>query len=291
MKNVRMAGIALVALAFLMTTALVLVAAANERESQTIPAEGAKTASLDLTFSAGKLFISPRDIADFAQIEINRDPTRIEETFEHKLNGSVIDVTMESRPKSHTHNLDTDKNEWDMNLSTRYPTEARIEVGACAIDAEFGGIPITEFTLNVGAASGDISFSEPNRERIREMTIEAGASSLKLHDLGNARFDNLKFEGGAGKFVLDFRGQCEGESEVSIEVGLGAADIILPQGVPVRIEADEDNWFSSVDIRDRHSLHKIDDGIWESSGYDDARTRIRLKIDVGMGSIDVRFKP
>ena len=280
----------------ILTTALVLLLSGAalsrdyEQENKVIPAEGAQRVNLDLSFGVGHLTIAPGSNADIAVIDIDRDLSRVRETFDYETRGGTSYVTLESRPRKSVHNLDSEHNDWEMTLSNRYPTEARFELGACEAAIELGGIPLTDLKLETGAAGTTLSFSEPNPKRMRELRVEAGAASVKLVNLGNARFDFMKFEGGAGSFDLDFRGQYEGECEVSVEVGVSSADIILPEGVAVRIETEEDNWFSSVDIQKR-KLSRVEDGVYESKGYEDAKDRILLKIEVGLGSVDVRWKP
>ena len=261
-----------------------------EQEKKIIPSEGAQRVNLDLSFGVGRLTIAPGSNADIAVIDIDRDISRVRETFDYETRGGTSYVTLESRPRKSVHNLDSEHNRWEMTLSNRYPTEARFELGACEADIELGGIPLTELKVETGAAGTTLSFSEPNPKRMRELRVEAGAASVKLLNLGNARFDFMKFEGGAGAFDLDFRGQYEGECEVSVEVGVSSADIILPEGVAVRIETDEDNWFSSVDIQKR-KLSRVEDGVYESKDYEEAKDRILLRIEVGLGSVDVRWKP
>lgn len=279
-----------------LATAVILLAAAGawsrdyEQEKKVIPADGAQRLNLDLSFGVGRLRIEPGTDADIATIDLDRDLSRVRETFDYETRGGTSYVTLESRPRKSIRNLDSEHNTWEMVLSNKYPTEARFELGACEADIELGGVPLTELKVETGAAGTTLSFSEPNPKRMKELRVEAGAASVKLLNLGNARFDFMKFEGGAGSFDLDFRGQYEGECEVSVEVGVSSADIILPEGVAVRIEADEDNWFSSVDIQKR-KLSRVEDGVYESKDYEEAKDRILLRIDVGLGSVDVRWKP
>lgn len=261
-----------------------------EEGKKVIPAEGAQRVDLDLSFGVGELTIMPGKGEDIAVINLDRDISRVRETFEYETRGGTSYVTLESRPRKKLHNLDSDNNLWEMILSDRYPMEARLEIGACEADFELGGLPLTELSLEMGAASGQVNFSTPNPKRMREFKVEAGASSLKLFNLGNARFDLMTFSGGAGSFDLDFRGDYEGECEITLDIGLASANIILPEGVAVRIETEDDNWLSSVDIQKKKLSH-VDDGVYESKDYEGAKDRILLKIEVGMGSVDVRWKP
>ena len=78
-------------------------------------------------------------------------------------------------------------------------------------------------------------------------------------------------------------------ADIEIDVGLGSAEITLPKDVAVRIETDDDSWFSSIDINARE-LDEVDDGIYESDDYENADIRITLVLSVGMGSIDIYRK-
>ena len=76
---------------------------------------------------------------------------------------------------------------------------------------------------------------------------------------------------------------------MSIDIGLGSADITMPEGVPFRIETEGGNWLSSVDIHNR-DMDEVDEDVYESDDFDGADTRIILEISVGLGSIDVFWK-
>jgi hypothetical protein len=163
-----------------------------------------------------------------------------------------------------------------------------LEVGACEAEFDLGGLPIRGLSLEIGAASGRIDFSKPNPERLAEMTIEVGASSLEINNLGNANFEEMHFEGGAASCELDFQGDFVGEAKVELEIGLGSLDIFIPRDLAIRVEADE-SWFSSVDF---HGLRLVetDDGVYESRDFEDAEKRIVFEVSVGMGSVDFHGK-
>ena len=85
------------------------------------------------------------------------------------------------------------------------------------------------------------------------------------------------------------RGEYSGESRISLDIGLGSAEITLPENVAVRIETEGDNWLSSVDIHGR-VVDEVDDDVYESDDFDSADTRIIVDMSVGLGSVDVYFK-
>jgi hypothetical protein len=256
-------------------------------KSESIEGKGAKTIVANISYGAGKLSIDPSGMTQPAKLDVMYTSDRRDYDLDYEVKQEVGYLTFKNRDQE-IHEIDSKNNHLDVVLSTHYPTELKLEVGACDAAVDLGGIRLTQLSLEIGAASGDIDFSEPNPERMSDLKIEAGAASVGLTNLGNANFERLKFEGGAGKFDIDLRGKYTGESYVDLEIGLGKANIILPEEIPVRIKTN-DNWFSSVDLHSR-KLEKIDDGLYQSVGFDDAKIRLDIKLEVGMGSVDVRWR-
>jgi len=124
---------------------------------------------------------------------------------------------------------------------------------------------------------------------MESIDIDAGASSLEMISLGNANFEDFTFSGGAGSFKLDFRGEYKGESEINIDIGLGSVDIILPRGVACRVESEGSGWLSSIEMH-KNELEEVDDDIYESEDFEKTDIRITLKVDVGLGSVDIYWK-
>lgn len=276
--------------AFVLASTVAVVAGRNKTATSIAKAEDAKEIIVECEFGAGELDLTAGDIDEVATLEVYYDPDVVAYHFDYDERGSTGRLYMESDFRSHRHHGDDDsENRWNLVLSRKFPMELEFEVGACDADMDFGGLSISELSLEIGAASGTIEFTRPNPERMREFRVEAGASSVNMYDLGNANFEIMTFEGGAGSFDLDFRGEYHGESEVDIEIGLGSADIIIPRDLPVRIYADDDGWFSSVDFHG-DDLEEVDDGVFESRGFNHAKDRAVFRIDVGMGSVDIHFK-
>ncbi|KAA3637606.1 MAG: hypothetical protein DWP97_00585 [Calditrichaeota bacterium] len=282
-RSVKILGI------FLFCSAVVVYAGGFEEETTTVEIQKADRVIVNCDLGAGEFRINPGDISEAAIVDVKFDPKVIRYDIDSDYRGSRCYIDMESDVRRHS-NIDSEGNVWDIQFSTRYPLELDMDIGACEAEFELGGIPLEEFNLDIGAASGEILFSEPNPSRLEEIEIDAGASSLTMEMIGNANFKEFSFSGGAGSFDLDFRGKYNsGTAYIDIDVGLGSGDIILPKDVSVRIEYDGSNWFSSVDIDDRH-LDDIDDGILESRDFEDADTRIVVRLNVGMGSLDVKFR-
>lgn len=272
----------------LLVVAVAAVAGRVEQFSKKVDAEGAKKIEVVVELAAGEFYISAADMSEVATVEVEYDSRRVECVVDYDVRGATGQLLLEST-LLRRRNIDTEDNIWEVVLSDRYPMTLDIEVGACDAEFDLGGIPLTELTIEIGAASGEIDFSRPNPERLEEIDIEAGAASVAVLNIGNANFEQFSFEGGAGSFELDFRGEYTAEAEISVEIGLGSAEIILPRDIPVRIETGDPGWFSTIDFHN-DDLDEVEDGVYESEGFEDARVRIFLEIEVGLGSIDVYFK-
>lgn len=279
---------------FLILFAVILIAVpleAGRREHDTKSFEIGEATELSITgeFGAGEFYIEPGDIDEAAKIDIYYDDRDVGYDADYRVRSKTGYLDLESYTRRrNNHNFDTEDHRWEIVLSTKYPAELDFEIGACEADFDLGGIPLTNLNLDIGAASGVVEFSKKNPTRLEEINVDAGASSLEMKSIGNANFERFEFDGGVGSFDLDFTGDYEGESEIYIDIGMGSADIYLPRDIPVRIEAGDDNLFSSVDIHGG-DLDEIDDDIYESRGFDRADTRILINLDVGMGSVDIHF--
>jgi hypothetical protein len=259
-----------------------------KHESRQIEPQGAKKLQVELDFGVGELKIAPEDMAEAATMDMRYNFRYVDYDIDYDVSKGTGYLTIKCK-HDRDDDIDTEENRLDLLLSTRYPTTMTMEIGVTDAEIDLGGIPLEYLEIEVGAASGDIEFSQPNPRRLREINIDAGASSIDMRRLGNANFELLTFSGGVGSYDLDFRGEYRGESSIDIDIGLGSADIILPKEVPIRVETGGGNWFSSVDFH-HDDLDEVDDGIYESPDFEDAETRIILSLDVGMGSVDLFWK-
>ncbi len=259
-----------------------------ERATEKVIVKEAKSIEIDGELGAGEFRITVDSITAAALFEIKYDDRTVKYNVDYYEKGERGFLTFESN-RRHNINFDGNDNRWDVVLSTKYEASLNLDFGACETKLDLGGIPLKELSIDIGAASGKIDFSKPNPIRLNEFKIDAGASSLDMVSIGNANFSRFDFSGGVGSFNLDFRGKYAGESEIFIEIGLGSAEIILPMEVPVRVETDGDNFLSSVTYHSDFPLN-IDDDKSETEGFDAAKTRIILHLEVGLGSVDLYWK-
>jgi hypothetical protein len=257
----------------------------TEQVREVVPIDGAKELEVEIDFGAGTLDILSGDIEEAARLEIVYSPRWVDYDIDYDKRGETGLLFLESDLRRKL-DLDDVDNEWELTLSRRYPLELQMDVGASESFIDLGGLPLRQLVMDIGATDGVIDFSEPNPERLRDFDIDVGASSLEITGLANANFERLDISSGAASCELDFRGgEFRGESEVDLEVGVGSVDIIIPRGLAIRVEGDE-NWFSSFDFHG-FDLNQVDDDVWETPDFDRAENRLTIMIDVSMGSVDL----
>lgn len=183
------------------------------------------------------------------------------------------------------HGVNLSSSSWKLLYTDAIPISFDIELGLGEGDIDMSGLKVKDFDLSTGASSVRLAFNEPNRAAIETMTIEAGLSKFKAMGLGNANFSRLHFEGGVGKYTLDFHGSLRKEVDVDAEVGLGSLTIVIPSNIGARIIY-EKNWISDLDIDD--DFVEQESGTYQTSNYSTASGRINLRVEAGFGSVNIR---
>ncbi len=191
----------------------------------------------------------------------------------------------DSKGKKKDRNIHLNSSSWKLLYTDAIPISFDIELGLGEGDIDMSGLNVKDFDLSTGASSVRLAFNEPNKGAIETMTIEAGLSKFRAMGLGNANFRRLHFEGGVGKYTLDFHGSLKKEVDVDAEVGLGGLTIVIPSNIGARIIY-EKNWICDLDI-DR-DFEEQDDGTYQTVNYSTAPGRINLHVEAGFGSVNIR---
>jgi hypothetical protein len=277
---------------FLLLLTLVALAGSNREVKESYTAENLESAEVEFDLAIGEYTLRPGTAsADvFAEVEGLYDEERLDYDMDFRERGDRANFffSTEGRRGRFSDWDDDSENRWDFRLNLGVTIDLIVDIGAANADLELGGLKLREFDLDVGAADARVAFSEPNLTTLELFRVDAGACDLDLSGLGNARFEHLDFDGGVGSFTLDFTGEFDFEASAEISVGLGSIEIILPEGIGVRVEA-EDNWLSSVDLPRRY-FDRVDDDIYETENFDAADGKLIIQLEIGLGSADISFK-
>lgn len=176
---------------------------------------------------------------------------------------------------------------WRLLFSHRTPLDLSVRMGAAEADLDLTGVPLRRLTLVCGVARTTLRLTAPNRERAGDVEIQAGLSEFAGEGLGNLRFRRLRFEGGVGRFALDFRGAApEPGAEAVVRIGVGELEVVLPAGVPVVVEAPGGR-LSSVEMP--AGFVTLGGGRYATPGAEADPDAFRLRLGSGPGRTRVRI--
>jgi len=186
-----------------------------------------KETSLKLSFGAGDLTLAPG-----AERLVEGTATYNYEDFKPEIveDGGNVEIKMGNVEFPNFPAFDNLKNEWDFKLGAE-PIDLRIDAGAYDGTYEFGGLALSNLTIQDGAANVELNFSEPNLTEMSSFRYSTGASDVSMTGLANANFSIFDFASGAGDYTLDFSGELQRDASVKIETGLSNIIIIVPDGV------------------------------------------------------------
>jgi hypothetical protein len=115
------------------------------------------------------------------------------------------------------------------------------------------------------------------------LTIDSGVGETVL-DLQGLQVIELSVDGGLGTMRLTLPAQ--GDLEGDLNLGIGAVEILVPQGVAVRMRVD--GGLSNVIVPEGY----VRDGdVYTSPGYASAENRVQLRVEGGIGQIRIQAAP
>ncbi len=250
-----------------------------------------KTMDARVTMAAGHFrLLKGTENGDIATLTGNYNPSRFRYSYEFTPAGDRADFMFSTETASHNvTNLDGRENDWRLEFSPAVNLLLRTTIGAARCEIDGGGLTLARAEFEIGAADARIDFSSPNRTNLDTFKIEAGACKLQINNIGNSRFRLLEFDGGVGKFTLDFGGEFNYRAEANVKVGMGAMTVIIPHGLGVRLRADE-RWLSSLDFTKNKLVAVAGSGIYETENFDSALGQLILNLQVGLGSTNIEFR-
>lgn len=177
---------------------------------------------------------------------------------------------------------------WRLLFSHQTPLDLSLELGATDADLDLTGVPLRRLRVVCGVGEARLHADTPTSERGADIEVKAGVSAFTGDGLGNLRFRRFRFEGGVGRFALDFRGAApEPGAEASLKVGIGELDVVLPRGVPLVVEAPSGR-LSSVELP--AGLVTLGRGRYATPGAERDPDAFTVRISSGPGKVRVRVE-
>ncbi len=117
--------------------------------------------------------------------------------------------------------------------------------------------PVWTLDFAVGAGKGDFDLS---RNKVRQLNLSTGISDVKIRlgDLSEA-------------------------VQVNIESGVASVEIMVPETSGCRIRID-----GAVNKKDLNGFEKVENGMYQTPGYEAAERKINISCDAGVSSVKVK---
>ena len=269
----------------LMAWCPVVLAGEVTTSTRSVPLDDAKSVLVQIDFGVGEIDLGKSAEGQLLEAAFTSDMEDVEARVDYRRRGErgLLDLSTDYEEGRLPHDF---KNEWDVGLAGNVPLELELDLGAAEGRFDLTDLAITRLELEVGAAECEVWWNRLNAERLSEIKVDAGASSLSMEGLGFAQFDHLRFEGGLGSFELDFSGDWQRSAEADLEIGLGTLILWVPQDIGVRLVTEKALASVHVDRR----FDSRGEGIYESDNYADAAIKLDCYVQVGMGSLEVKTK-
>ncbi len=146
------------------------------------------------------------------------------------------------------------QNDWHLRLGAGVPMALTVRGGAMKGEWELGGLSLTRFDWQQGAADTTVRFSTPNPASMEKFKLDAGASTLKVLGIANTHVQSATINIAAGSLILRLDGKLTRDMVLSLEGGAAAVTI--------------DSGSNPVQVITGQSLTAVTRGNWSTDGGD-----------------------
>ena len=279
----------------LVVFALPALAALTERYYFEVPHEREATLQANLELALGHVTVGKAEAGYLFQAEVSLEDEDMVPEMQYERDGRVghLALGFESGGKGDS-GLTVrgfkvpEDNEWLLFFSDRVGLDLAFELGMAEADIDLTGLRVEQLSVESGMATTRLAFDEPNPVTMGSLNVDAGMAKFEGHRLGNARFEEFAFSGGAGSFVLDFTGgPLPRGAEATLEVGVSSLQVVLPRDTPVVLYA-PDSWLARVEVPNGYI--KRGKGVWHSAQVEREEDAFVVRIDAGLGKVAVNVE-
>ena len=259
----------------------------TKTEVKKIEWTGEKEVTVKMEIGAANIDLKKSNSDVILDAEMEYDPDEIEIKADYMKLGDRGKVYLKTDSRESDLDLGKDSNYWNLQFGNRVPLSFDIEAGACDADLDFTGLLVKDLDLKLGASSVRVEFRQPNSQPISEIRVEVGASKLRMLGLGNANFEDMVFDGGAGDFTLDFSGDFDHTANVSIDVGIGSLKIRVPEDAGIQIRK-ESSFLASFSL-DKDEFEEVEDDLYQNANFGKTKKELIFNIEAGLGSVEIEY--
>jgi hypothetical protein len=276
----------LVLLLLLLSTGVGTAAAQTMRPFSTFrQLHGETRLNARLEYGSGNLRLQPGDPRELYRMTLSYDQDRFLPVSDFDSPGGTVHLGLKARGEGGLRVVS--RNQLSQTalvfLSPRVEMSLDLSLGAVDADLELGGLRLSEIDVQTGASQATVRFSHPNTMRCRTAVFSAGAAEMSVIGLGNSRCEEIVFDGGVGKVLLDFSGVPSTNTRAVIQMAVGGITLRLPRAAGVRITMDK--FLSSFEPTGL--ARKA--GAFVSPNYDKAGRKVDIELTTAIGGVDVEW--
>lgn len=238
-----------------------------------------------LEYAAGNLRLLPGQSGDLYRMELSYDQDRYAPVsdFDTQTGSVLLGLKAAGQGGVRVVSRSQLSQEATVALSPEVDLALDLTLGAVSADVELGGLRLTNLQLKTGASRTVIRFSRANPVRCNLAAISAGAAEVSVLGLGNSRCDEIEFEGGVGRVLLDFGGAWTTNSRAEVKMAMGELTLRLPRKVGLRITMDKFlSSFEPAGLVRRGNR-------FVSPNYETSSRHLDLDLTTAMGGVNVEW--
>jgi len=177
------------------------------------------------------------------------------------------------------------KNNWYLSFSTLIKYTFNINIGLGSGKMDFTNLKIKDLSLNVGLSDVDVIFDDLNKEVMNNFELATGLGDVTVYNLLNSNAEEFKIDCGMGNTVVYLKGLAQKSVRGYLTVGLGSMTVKIPREYAVEVKADR-SFLSSLSI---DGFYEFEDGFYRSDNWEKSNKKIRLYLEIGLGSINIEW--
>ena len=238
-----------------------------------------------LEYGAGNIRVGPGQAGELYRMDLSYDADRFVPVSDFDASSRTVVLGLKPRGEAGVRVVSRNQLQQTaaVSISPRVDLHLELSLGAAGADLELGGLRIAELDLKTGASQATVRFSRPNTMRCRRASFSAGAAEVAVLGLGNSRCQEISFEGGVGKVLLDFQGASGSSARVLVRMAVGGITLRLPRTAGIRITMDK--FLSSF-----QPAGLIRQGpAFVSANYDGAERQLDFDLTTAVGGINVEW--
>lgn len=180
----------------------------SESQSNVTVESGVTEGEVVIRTGAGTLELESDSATPLASATLNSDVFELRQVTERRGNTQYVRFTTEGRSDW---NFGMTKNDLALTLGEQLPTKLNIDAGASRVRGDLSGVKLRELTIKSGASDIDVTLGSKLTDS--EVTLDAGASSVKLHVPRDTGVRIISEDGLSGKEFEDIDEVGEGRYE------------------------------------------------------------------------------